>query len=288
VYVDPQSSLGALKNLFPGALIDDSGTFDYVPKPDIKIRRIKELYRAIKNSLPWKLPSSFFKYLVGYAISRINIHRTSLLSTPTSPYQLFTGTKIDYQKSLALGFGDYCEDYDGSDNTSRSRSIPCIALNTSNNSTGSWQFYNMTTGAMVRRLNWRQMVTTQAVVDKINFMIGVVDELEIQPEIQAAPETQPTPELSLQVEQEEGLINANQDVAAETIEEIVNEEPVEPQGQDATAVEQPQVVRCSERITREVSTPSRYVLLTKIQQTTKKWMLSRRNPSLKPYRKKSY
>ena len=88
----------------------------------------------------------------------------------------------------------------------------------------------MTTGAMVRRLNWRKMVTTQAVVDKINFMIGVVDELEIQPEIQAAPETQPTPELSLQVEQEEGLINANQDAAAETIEEIVNEEPVEPQG----------------------------------------------------------
>jgi hypothetical protein len=146
----------------------------------------------------------------------------------------------------------------------------------------------MTTGAMVRRLNWRQMVTTQAVVDKINFMIGVVDELEIQPEIQAAPETQPTPELSLQVEQEEGLINANQDVAAETIEEIVNEEPVEPQGQDATAVEQPQVVRCSERIAREVSTPSRYILLIKIQQTTKKWMLSRSNPSLKPYRKKSY
>jgi len=119
-------------------------------------------------------------------------------------------------------------------------------------------------------------------------MVGVVDELEIQPEIEAAPEPQPTPELPLQVEQEESLIDANQDAAAETIEEIVNEEPIEPQRQDVTAVEQPQVVRHSECIARGVSAPSRYVLLTKIQRTPKKWMLSRRNPSLKPYKKRSY
>lgn len=54
VYVDPPSSLRALKNLFPGILIDDGGASDYVPKVDNKIRHIKELYRAVKNSLPWK------------------------------------------------------------------------------------------------------------------------------------------------------------------------------------------------------------------------------------------
>jgi hypothetical protein len=97
MYVDPQSSLRALKNLFPGVLIDDSGALDYVPKADIKIRRIKELYRAVKNSLPWRLPSSFVKYLVGYALGRINIHRMLSLLTPMSPYRLFTGTKINYR-----------------------------------------------------------------------------------------------------------------------------------------------------------------------------------------------
>jgi hypothetical protein len=43
VYVDPQSGFRALKNSFPGVLIDDGGASDYVPKVDGKIKRIKEL-----------------------------------------------------------------------------------------------------------------------------------------------------------------------------------------------------------------------------------------------------
>jgi hypothetical protein len=71
---------------------------------------------------------------------------------------------------LSLGFGDYCEVFDGSDNTSRSRNLPYIALYPCNNSTGSWQFLNITTGMMIRRSHWRRMVTTQAVVDRMNAM----------------------------------------------------------------------------------------------------------------------
>ncbi len=29
----------------------------------------------------------------------------------------FTGIKPDYKRELSLGFGDYCEVYDGTDNT---------------------------------------------------------------------------------------------------------------------------------------------------------------------------
>jgi hypothetical protein len=66
VYVDPQSGFRALKNLFPGVLIDDGGASDYVPKVDSKIKRIKELYRAVKNGLPWRLPTALVKHLVCY------------------------------------------------------------------------------------------------------------------------------------------------------------------------------------------------------------------------------
>jgi hypothetical protein len=68
VYVDPQTGFQAIKNLFPGVLIDDSGAADNVPKVDVKIRRLKEIYRAVKNGLPWNLPVSLVKYLVGYAV----------------------------------------------------------------------------------------------------------------------------------------------------------------------------------------------------------------------------
>jgi hypothetical protein len=65
VYVDHQLGFRALKNLFPGVLIDDGSASDYVAKVDSKIKRIKELYHAIKNGLPWKLPT----YIHGQALS---------------------------------------------------------------------------------------------------------------------------------------------------------------------------------------------------------------------------
>jgi hypothetical protein len=64
VYVDPQTGFQAIKNLFPGALIDDSGAADNVPKADVKIRRLKEIYRVVKNGLPWNLSISLVKYLL--------------------------------------------------------------------------------------------------------------------------------------------------------------------------------------------------------------------------------
>jgi hypothetical protein len=171
VYVDPQTGFRAIKDMFPGVLIDDSGAADHVPKIDVRIRWLKEIYRAVKNGLPWNLPINLVKYLVAYAVGHMNIWRTSSLSTNMSPYHLFMGTKINYKKSLVLAFGDYCEVFDESDNTSKSHSLPCIALHLCNNSTGSWQFLNIMTGVMIRRSNWQWMVTTQAVIDKINSML---------------------------------------------------------------------------------------------------------------------
>jgi hypothetical protein len=86
VYMDPQSGFRALKNLFLGILVDDGGASDYVPKVDSKIKRIKELYQAVKNGLPWKLPTALVKHLVCYAVGQINLRRTSLLASSLSPY----------------------------------------------------------------------------------------------------------------------------------------------------------------------------------------------------------
>jgi hypothetical protein len=73
VYVDPQSALKSLETKFPNVSIDVAGTKDYVPKADIKIRRIKERYRSIKTSLAWNLPMILVKDLVAFAVSRMNI-----------------------------------------------------------------------------------------------------------------------------------------------------------------------------------------------------------------------
>ncbi len=58
-------------------MIDIGRAGDYVPKVDQKIRRIKELYHAVKSDLPWNLPKGLRKDLVAYAVARLNIRRTT-------------------------------------------------------------------------------------------------------------------------------------------------------------------------------------------------------------------
>jgi hypothetical protein len=263
VYVDPQLGFRALKNLFPGVLIDDGGASDYVPKVDAKIKRIKELYRAVKNGLPWKLPTALVKHLVCYAVGRINLRRTSSLSSNISPYRLFTGTRVNYKKSLQLAFGDYAEVFDGSDNTSRSRTIPCIALHPCNNSTGSWEFLNLMTGNRVRRSNWKKMVTTQIIIDKINSMTVIAAAEEATNQEQPQPMNQP------QLEEASPINNTEVEDQPQTLDETVEVAVEEIPEASETSVEEVPALRRSARIAGGITQPERYLLLTKIQDVTR-------------------
>ena len=140
VHMDPQSAFCTLTTQFPGVVSDIGGAGDFISKVDAKIRRIKELYWSVKAGLPWKLPPSLVKDLVTYAVSRINIRRTTALNMNVCPKVLFTGLRVNYKKELSLAFGDYVEVYDGTDNMACSHSVPCIALYPCNNMTGSWAF----------------------------------------------------------------------------------------------------------------------------------------------------
>jgi hypothetical protein len=76
--------------------------------------------------------------------------------------------RVNYKKELELVFGDYVEVYYGTDNTSKSRSIPCIALFPCCNSTGSWEFMSLKSKTHVCRSQWKVMMTTPTVVDAMN------------------------------------------------------------------------------------------------------------------------
>jgi hypothetical protein len=152
---------------FENVVIDVSGTGDFVPKVDIKIRRIKEVYRSIKAGLPWKLPPMLVRDLMAYAVSRINIRRTTAISQNVCPRVLFTGMRVDYRKELSLAFGDYCEVFDGTDNTSKQRSVPCIALYRCCNTTGSWVFFSLESQKHQRRTTWKNMVTSDVIISRM-------------------------------------------------------------------------------------------------------------------------
>jgi hypothetical protein len=112
------------------------------------------------------------------------------------------------------------------------------------------------------------MVTTQAIVDKMNSLAGVGDDSKVCFEDETILETQPVPEVTPHVAEEEVLID-NQTITPDIIPGGGNEE-TEPNEQINIKVEQEKMIRQSERIAEEVKVPSRYALLTKMQQNTTK------------------
>jgi hypothetical protein len=70
--------------------------------------------------------------------------------------------------SKELAFRDYVEVYDGMDNTSRPRSIPCIALYPCANKYRIVGIYKPSYLEKVRRSQWKLMKTNQLIVETMN------------------------------------------------------------------------------------------------------------------------
>jgi len=166
---------------FPGIEIDVGGKGDYVAKVDVKIRRIKETFRKVLAGLPWSLPKQLVGDLVAYAVSRLNIRRTTALAENVCPKVLFTGIPVDYRKELQLAFGDYVEAYEGTTNTMAQRSSACIALHPAANSTGSWILWKIETKSRVRRSNMVKLVTSETIIKTMNAIAQEEVEEENQP-----------------------------------------------------------------------------------------------------------
>ena len=143
----------ALVGKFPGVLIDISGAGDHLTKVDIKIRRIKETYRSVKQGLVYKLPDFMVKDLVTYCVCRLNVWRTKAINDNVCTIVWFTGQKINFKREFALGFGDYvkAKDPNAVVKSSHQRTQSCITLYPATNFTGSAIFFNMETKKRVRR-----------------------------------------------------------------------------------------------------------------------------------------
>jgi hypothetical protein len=105
VHTDPQSAFWSLVMQFENVVIDIGGVQDYVPIVDVKITRMKEIYRSIRLTLKWNLPSLLVQDLVAFAISHMNMHRTMTINLNVAPRVLFTGLKRGFEKELSLCLG---------------------------------------------------------------------------------------------------------------------------------------------------------------------------------------
>lgn len=174
IHMDPQPGFRSLKGSIAGLEFDEGGAGDHAEKIDQKIRRLKELVRAVVAGVPWNLPKALVNDAILYGVNRLNMRRAQSKTGPVAtPRILFTGRKPNFKKEFSIAFGDYVECYKPgvkSNDVLSERSEPCVALYPTGNASGSWMMFNIKTRRRVRRSNWRKMVTTQLVIDAINQM----------------------------------------------------------------------------------------------------------------------
>jgi len=162
------------------------GTHD--PIVERKIRVIKERCRAIVSSLNYKLPICLVKHLVSYVITRINMlpsKSVHVLSGFRSPRENFYGRKLDYNKDLAISFGEFVQAYNpnnGQLNSLKERTEDGLALFPSGDIAGSIYVFNIATRKIVLRSKWYSIPITDSIkkliesIDANHFKMHEADE----------------------------------------------------------------------------------------------------------------
>ncbi len=168
-----------------GYLINPPGPGQYVPIiVERKMRLVKERIRAYLQSIPYQLMYSLLRYLVEYVTLMLNFEPNSKREDTTSPFELFRGNKIDYQKQLRISFGDYAESQDPhiTSNTMQSRTDPCIALIPLLNAQGSNLFCNLDTRRTCVRDTWTELPFPADILKRCNKLAaGQRKKLRVQP-----------------------------------------------------------------------------------------------------------
>ena len=255
LHLDPQKGFAKLEVSIPGLEVDIGGAGDHMNVLDVEVRHLKEVFRSVHSSLPWKQPEWLNKDLVSYVVSRKNLRGSS--TSVVSARVKFTGRKPDFKKELSIGYGDYCECYNPaveSKDASKDRTEPCVALYPTGNANGSWWFLNIATKRRVRRTNWTKMVTSNLVVNTMNEFsrsdddASLAEEDEEGAEVPTLPEAQQ--EMPAAVEEEQPVATVETEEDGDVLPDLTgdSDEEDEPATQQQTVAEEPQEQRRSARI----------------------------------------
>ena len=211
--------------------------------------------------------------LVSYALARLNIRRTTAINENICPKVLFTGMKINFEKELDLEFGRYTEVYDGTDNTSKSRSIPCIALYPCSNSTGSWEFMNLKTKTRVRRSYWKKMKQSELIVE---FMQKFDEKAELPAVVEPVLEQEPPQSMDTSTVDPlvEGQAEDSEQAQVVELEDpsVVEQEQVKISEEQVleTEPESPVASHTRQQVGKSILKPSKYSMATKLDKKTEK------------------
>ena len=136
------------------------------------IRTIKERVRAICSVLPFKiLHKLIVTNAVYFAVLWLNAFPVkSGISDKLSPRAIVVRTILSWAKHCKLLFGAYCKVHDEKDptNDNMPRTHASIALGPTGNFNGSYKFFCLTTGRVLKRRKWTKFPMSDRIVNKVS------------------------------------------------------------------------------------------------------------------------
>ena len=152
-----------------GTILDTTGAGEAVSVVERKIRQVKERVRGIINTLPYKLTEQLESWVLRYVVSRINLAPTRNNPDYVSPREKLWGRRINVDKELKHGFGDYVQVHTSLvDNTMNERTSGALSLMPSGNLEGSWYYYLLGNNQIIKRNKATSLPITDEIIAYIN------------------------------------------------------------------------------------------------------------------------
>ncbi|KAL7462751.1 hypothetical protein ACHAXS_003127 [Conticribra weissflogii] len=161
-----------IKSHMPEVDVNTTGANEHVGEVERCIRTIKERARGIINTLPFStLPKHILIELLYHTVLWLNAFPTkNVISSCFSPREIITHVGLDFKKHCRVPFGTYCKvhEYPNPLNSTAPRTKPAIALGPTGNAQGTYKFFCLTNGTMLRQNNWTEYPMPDSVIKQVN------------------------------------------------------------------------------------------------------------------------
>ena len=113
-----------------------------------------------------------YNSLVAYATIRRNSVFHKSLEHKITLREVMLGRKVDYNKVMALGYGDYVKIYNhrARKNSMDNRALDAIALYPTSSASGSWVFLHLKSMKRVCRGHWKAEPMTEVIIELLNTL----------------------------------------------------------------------------------------------------------------------
>ncbi len=98
-----------------------------------------------------------------------NMPSATGISTQFSPRELVLQTRLKYKQHCRAPFGSYCKVHEDNDptNSMAPRTTPAICVGPTGNLQGSYFFFSLVTGQIIRRCLWSELPVPDAVIEHV-------------------------------------------------------------------------------------------------------------------------